>query len=105
MASRSAGKDAVMKRHPLHCIVPPDLLHELAETGDQATRTAALKTLALDRQFRLSRAESAARAGGRHARPITFARTGGQPQRTIYDQQHSMKQILGKVVRSEGQPT
>jgi len=88
---------------PRHCILPPDLLHQLTRTGDAATRDAALNTLSLDLQFRLTRAESAARAGGRNAHPVTFARIGGHPQRTIYDQQHSQTHTLGKVARSEGQ--
>jgi Zn-dependent metalloprotease len=92
-------------RHPLHCILPPDLLHALARSGDAATRAAALDTLALDPQFRLTRAESAARSGGLTARPVTFNRIGGQPQRTIYDQHHLTSQTPGKVVRSEGQPS
>jgi Zn-dependent metalloprotease len=79
------------------------LLDRLARVGDRATREAALDTLALDHQFRLTRAESAARSGGRTARPVTFGRVGGQPQRTIYDQRHSQSQTLGKVVRHEGQ--
>jgi Zn-dependent metalloprotease len=91
-------------RNPLHCIVPPGLLDRLARASDEAVRNAALDTLALDRRFRLTRAESAARAGGFLARPVTFARTGGQPNRTIHDQQHSESQTPGVVVRSEGQP-
>ena len=91
-------------RHPLHCIVPPGLLDRLARASDEAVRNAALDTLALDRRFRLTRAESAARTGGFLARPVTFARTGGQPNRTIHDQQHSESQTPGVVVRSEGQP-
>jgi Zn-dependent metalloprotease len=91
------------RRYPLHCILPPDILHALARTGDAATRDAALDTLLLDHQFRLTRAESAARVGGRDARPVTFARIGGHPQRTIYDQQHSQQQTPGRVARSEGQ--
>jgi Zn-dependent metalloprotease len=91
------------RRRSIYCVLPPDLLSQLARAGDAATRDAALDTLALDRQFRLTRAESAARAGGRTAHPVTFARIGGQPQRTIYDQQHSQNQTLGKVARSEGQ--
>lgn len=92
-----------MKRNPMHCILPPNLLNQLARGADEATRIAALDTLALDQRFRQTRAESAARAGGRSARPVTFARIGGQPQRTIYDQQHNQQQTPGKVARSEGQ--
>ncbi len=91
------------ERHPLHCIVPPGLLDRLARSGDEATRSAALDTLAVDRRFRLGRAEAAGRTGGFQVRPVTFARVGGHPNRTIYDQQHSQSQTPGTVVRSEGQ--
>jgi Zn-dependent metalloprotease len=94
----------MMDRCPLHCIVPPDLLFRLAQTDDPELRTAALTTLSLDHQFRLARAESAARGGGRAARPVTFARTGGQAQRTVYDQHHNQSQTPGAVARGEGQP-
>jgi Zn-dependent metalloprotease len=90
-------------RQPFHCILPPDLLDQLARLGDELTRTAALDTLQLDALFRLTRAEMASRLGGRLARPITFARIGGQPQRTIYDQQHATTQTPGWVARAEGQ--
>src|SRR5690348_4428703 len=100
----SEGEVLLSTHHSLRCIVPPGLLDRLARTSNEATRNAALDTLALDRRFRLTRAESAARAGGFLARPITFARTGGQPNRTIHDQQHSESQTPGVVVRSEGQP-
>jgi Zn-dependent metalloprotease len=89
---------------PLSCILPPDLLHSLARSGNAATREAALQTLQHDSLFRLTRAEAAGRAGGRTARPITFARIGGFPQRTIYDQKHSTSQTPGTVARAEGQP-
>jgi Zn-dependent metalloprotease len=83
--------------------VPPELLDRLARAGDAVTRNAALDTLQLDHLFRLTRAEMASRLGGRTARPITFARIGGRPQRTIYDQQHSTSQTPGVVARVEGQ--
>jgi Zn-dependent metalloprotease len=92
-----------LNRQPLQCILPPELLDRLARVNDEAIRTAALDTLQLDHQFRLTRAEMASRLGGRLSRPITFARIGGQPQRTIYDQQHSTSQTPGTVVRTEGQ--
>jgi Zn-dependent metalloprotease len=91
-------------RHPLRCILPPNILRRVAESGDDELRAAALKTLALDTKFRIARAESAARLGGRSARPVTFARLGGQPKRTIYDQGHSESQTPGRPVRTEGQP-
>jgi Zn-dependent metalloprotease len=89
--------------HPLHCILAPSVLHKLAGTGDEKVRTVALQTLELDHKFRLARAETAARRGGRLLQPVTFSRIGGQPNRTIYDQQHGTTQTPGRVVRREGQ--
>jgi Zn-dependent metalloprotease len=94
----------MLDRQPFHCILPPDLLDRLARVGDEAIRTAALDTLQFDHLFRLTRAEMASRLGGHFARPITFGRIGGHPQRTIYDQQHSTVQTPGRVARAEGQP-
>jgi len=90
-------------RSSVSCILPPTVLHRLAESEDADLRSLAVQTLSLDTQFRIARVESAARSGGRTARPVTFARVGGQAQRTIYDQQHHTAQTLGKVVRTEGQ--
>ena len=89
---------------PLQCIVPPGVLFELARHADPAIRSAAIDTLALDHLFRQTRAETAARFGGRAMRPVTFARIGGQVQRTVYDQHNSQIQSPGTVSRAEGQP-
>lgn len=84
------------------CILPSSLLYRLARSDDEALREAALHALALDDRFRLARAESAARSLWL-PRPVTFARIGGQPQRTIYDQHDSESQTPGAVLRVEGQ--
>src|SRR5436853_7389990 len=89
-------------RNPLHCILPPGVLHKLAEQPETDT-TAILETLALDHKIRLARAEAAARTGGHGARTIAFARIGGKAQRTIYDQGHEQEQTPGSVARAEGQ--
>ncbi|MFN2478672.1 MAG: M4 family metallopeptidase [Pseudonocardiaceae bacterium] len=75
----------------------------MARSDDAELRAAALDTLAIDTRFRLARAESAA-SMLQAPQPVTFGRTGGQPQRTIYDQHHRTSQTVGKVVRAEGQP-
>jgi Zn-dependent metalloprotease len=92
----------VCVRSPLQCILPPSVLHKLAEQ-EGTDRRAILDTLALDHKFRLARAEAAARGGGPRARAITFARVGGTAQRTIYDQGNKQDQTPGQVVRAEGQ--
>ena len=84
------------------CILPPGLLNRLARSDDEALRDAALTGLALDGRFRLARAESAARML-HMVKPVTFARLGGQPQRTIYNQHGSESQTPGTVMRAEGQ--
>jgi Zn-dependent metalloprotease len=85
------------------CILPAGVLRRLARSGDDELRAAALDTLALDTQFRIARAESVA-GTARAPLPVTFARTGGQARRSVYDQQHSESQTSGQVVRAEGQP-
>jgi Zn-dependent metalloprotease len=93
-----------MCRHPLHCILPPGVLHSVATKSENAeARNSAIATLELDHRFRIARAEAAASRGGRAAQPVTFGRIGGKPQRTICDQEHSESQTPGRVVRSEGQ--
>jgi Zn-dependent metalloprotease len=90
-----------MTRHPLACILPPDLLVEFARTADPEQQGAILLTLDLDHSFRQSRAESAARQGLRAA--STAARIGGgTPRRQIFDQQHSTSEQPGTLVRAEG---
>jgi Zn-dependent metalloprotease len=90
-------------RDPIHCILPPSILRRIAEHGDDELRATALKTLELDHKFRIARAESAGRRGGRTLQPVTFARIGGKPNRTIYDAHHSNNQTPHDPVRIEGQ--
>jgi Zn-dependent metalloprotease len=91
-------------RAPMHCILPPVLLDQLAREANDVIRNAALDTLQFDQKFRIARAEMASRLGGRLVQPITFGRIGGTPQRTVYDQKHGTNQTPGTVVRAEGQP-
>jgi Zn-dependent metalloprotease len=90
-------------RCSLNCILSPGLLHKLAAHESEEVRQTALQTLAIDGRFRLARAEAAARTGGRPMQPVTFARQGGKPQRTVYDQHNEKAQVPGTVARSEGQ--
>jgi Zn-dependent metalloprotease len=94
----------VRDHDPLRCILPPSLLDRLARSDDAALRERALDALRLDSRFRIARAESASRVGGRTAAAVTFARIGGKANRTLYDKEHEETQSLGKVVRAEGQP-
>ena len=55
----------LMSRHPITCILPPDLLLRLAREASPEQREAILDTLQLDHGFRLARAELAARQAPR----------------------------------------
>jgi Zn-dependent metalloprotease len=101
--ARDYEVDTAARRTPRQCILPPDILDKLARAGDEVVRNAALDALQWDRQFRLTRAEAAGRLGGRMSLPITFARIGGAPQRSVYDQSGATTQTPGKLVRGEGQ--
>lgn len=92
-----------MSRHPITCILPPDLLLTLAREAAPEQRDAILDTLQLDHGFRLARAELAARQAPRVPSAVG-AGVGGVPNRTIYDQQHSTATAPGKLARREGQP-
>ncbi|MGZ4553402.1 MAG: M4 family metallopeptidase [Mycobacteriaceae bacterium] len=92
-----------MNGHSLACILPPDLLLTLSRDGTPEQRAAALETLQLDHSFRLARAESAARLGGRPPKERRVA-AGGSPQRKIYDQGHSTGYAPGTLKRPEGGP-
>src|SRR5690349_5612496 len=59
------GSENMRRRNPIHCILPPGVLHKLAGSGSDEVRTAALATLELDHKFRMARAETASRRGGR----------------------------------------
>jgi Zn-dependent metalloprotease len=94
----------VRDHRPSRCILPPNLLDKIARSENEELRRAALDALAVDTQFRIARAEASSRLGGRTAAVVTFARIGGHPNRTIYDQEHGTTQTPGTVVRAEGQP-
>src|SRR5919202_3887491 len=87
-------------RRSIFCILPPYVLHSIAQNGNDEERTAALETLATDTTFRTLRAI-------RLATPVAAAATAwvtvpGRKQRTI-DDAHETESI-GEPVRSEGQP-
>jgi Zn-dependent metalloprotease len=86
------------------CIVPPDLLHEIADkSADVALRKAALEALAVDTTLRTQRAVNAARTIAPPIRAVAAASGGGSVQRFIHDQKHKADTVAGAVVRSEGQ--
>ncbi len=88
-------------RCSLACFVPPDLLHDVIRSGEEADRASALDSLALDAAIRSMRAENAARTP---APPQRLGAGTGTPQRYVHDQQHDTATTPGTVVRAEGQP-
>jgi Zn-dependent metalloprotease len=91
-----------LARRPHACIVPPDLLHEIAKRStDAAVRQSALDALAIDAALRQRRAVNAALAFA--APKPRAAGEAGSPQRYIYDQKNNASMTPGTLVRSEGQ--
>ena len=91
-----------VRRSPLACIVPPDLLRDIIRNGTQAERETAADTMAVDQTFRTLRAHFAATLAASPVAMRGMGGAGGRPQRTIYDQGHSNAITLGMVARSEG---
>jgi Zn-dependent metalloprotease len=96
-------------RHSIFCIVPPYVLRQIAQTGTEEQRQAALDTLAADSTFRTLRAIRLA-APVATATPATVSLSAEvgtgeakQLQRTIFDC-HNTRRLPGDPVRSEGAP-
>jgi Zn-dependent metalloprotease len=86
-----------LDRNPIHCILPPYILTEIAKGTDKAAM-AALRTLNIDMTFRALRALPV-----RPAAPTgSQARAAGGLQRTIFNA-GNQESLPGKVVRTEGQ--
>jgi Zn-dependent metalloprotease len=92
------------KRCSIACIIPPVLLEELARTGADEERDAALRSLSLDATLRLARAHNALVATPVNRATVLQSVTAGQPQRTIYDC-HGQEPVTNpEAVRAEGDP-
>ncbi len=89
-------------RMSLACIAPPDLLRDIILGGNAAERATAAETMAVDQTFRTLRAAFAATEAATQSFMRPMGGTGGQPHRTIYDQQNSAAFALGVVARTEG---
>jgi len=89
---------------PLQCIVPPELLRQIIRHGTEEEREAALRTVALDSTFRVSRAEAVANLIPGMFRTASVGGTPGRPHRSIYDQENGEVMVLGVPSRAEGAP-
>ncbi len=85
-------------REPLHCLVPPYLLDQIARNGTKAQRDAALDTRAKDSTFRSLRLSAQAARADSHRRTVL---PGGK-HRSIYTANNS-DTLPGTLVRAEGQ--
>jgi Zn-dependent metalloprotease len=92
-----------MDRHHIHsggnpicCIVPPIILRNLAEKGDEKQRELAFRGMQISAGIRGKR-----EAVGSFA--IAVAVPAGEKRRTIYDAQHG-RSLPGKLVRGESDP-
>jgi Zn-dependent metalloprotease len=96
-------------RHSIFCILPPHILRDIARTGTDEQRQAALDTLAVDTTFRTLRAIRLAAPVATAAQSTVSlgaeAGTGAakQLQRTIFDC-HNIQRLPGDPVRAEGAP-
>ena len=80
------------RRVPLHCIVPPHMLREIALRGDPSERAWAIRALTLSEGLRGRREVLGA---------IPPAVPAGEKRRTVYDA-HGSSSLPGKIVRAEG---
>lgn len=82
--------------HPIHCIVPPHMLKEIARRGSAAQQAWAWKTITLSEQIR-----------GQRRMLSVIAAMGttatGMKRRTIYDARNG-RGLPGSLVRAEGDP-
>ncbi len=85
-------------RHPLHCIVPPHMLREIAKNGNESQRNYALSTLTMSAAFRGQRSAMMDMAAMMRA----VAGTSGK-NRIIYDAKFGTS-LPGIAVRREGDP-
>lgn len=81
---------------PIHCIIPPHMLKEIAERGNASQKAWAFRTLSFSEQARGQR-----QILGLIATAATTAT--GTKRRSIYDARNG-RALPGKLVRSEGQP-
>ncbi len=84
-------------RNPIHCIIPPHMLREIAERGTPAQRAQALQNFSVSAQIRGQRTELT----GMPSVAQTQAAAG--KERIVYDAQHGTT-LPGAKVRGEGDP-
>ncbi len=93
-----------LARDPLHCLVPPNLLEEVARRGNDKQRDWALKTLSRDQTIRSARLQNSKvrGRGPREGADALAQRPPGEPQRRIYDAENE-ENLPIRPVRAEGE--
>lgn len=89
------------RNHSIYCILPPNILLNIARRGSEEQRDAVLNTLAVDHSIRSSRLTYSLLSGLKVSHQALTAAPPSK-QRTIYDTKHSSA-LPGSVVRAEGQ--
>ncbi len=97
------GREGILQhRCPVCCIVPPHMLREIAQKGNDTQREWAFQSLALSSRIRGQRDVLS---------NMTVATPVGTKRRTVYDGQGGAKaadqqgnELPGKLVRNEGDP-
>ncbi len=90
------------QRHPVFCILPPQVLESIAKKGTPEQRAAALKSLSTDNTIRALRAAQPFQP--RSADQLRgLAALQPQKRRTIFDS-HNATNLPGDIVRLEGAP-
>lgn len=85
-----------MRFHSYHCIIPPDILRNVAEKGNEEQRDWAYKTMQASAQTRGHREAVGAFAA------LAAVPAGGK-RRTVYDAKHGTA-LPGKLARGENDP-
>lgn len=87
-------------RHSIFCILPPHILHSIAQNGTPQQRSRALQHLGTDQTLRTLRTTQHLMAATQ-TRGLLPHVGEGHPERTIYDD-HQTTNLPGDVVRAEG---
>jgi len=85
-------------RHPINCILPPHVLHEIAKNGSEEQKNKAIDTLKTSEQMRGHRRALTDFSGA----VMRFTAVAGK-ERIVYDAKHASS-LPGTIVRKEGDP-
>ncbi|MDQ3766528.1 MAG: peptidase M4 family protein, partial [Actinomycetota bacterium] len=91
--------------NPIHCVIPPVVLEEIARNGSERQRDWALSTLGRDASIRAARLQNAAKRDGgpREGADTLAVASVPQPDRRVRDAQNQ-ENVAGPIVRREGDP-